>query len=224
VELDKSDMPLDYNVTKLVKYINPPPKSGSLLYFEVSKMQALMGRVYTFVNGEKVPIATSPFTVTLKDGSVIKGLIGYDGEFYIENVPSGKFIVRVIHEGAERFAVIVVPRSDAMWVEIPEVIVAESAELKEAEELLRKSVEPVLPEVEETEVPAVKPDDAAPSGVEDTEEPIDKPKEPVSPKLEEAEEPLQESDSVAPPAGVEGTEEPLLDFKEPLSPEFEEAE
>ncbi len=185
VEIEKSDIPLDYNVTKLVKYINPPPRSGSLLYFEVNKVQALMGRVYTFVDGKKVPVATSPFTVTLKDGSVIEGLVGYNGEFYVENVPSGKFIVKVIHEGAERFAVIDVPRSDSMWVELEEVIVVESSELKEAEELLRKPVKP------------------APSEVEGTEELLMKPDKPVSPEFEEAEEPLKKPDNVEPP-GVDG--------------------
>lgn len=223
VELEKSDIPLNYNVTKLVQYINPPPRSGSLLYFEAGKVQALMGRVYTFVNGEKVPIATSPFTVTLKDGSVIEGLVGYDGEFYVENVPSGKFIVKVIHEGAERFGVIEVPRSDSMWVELSEVIVAESAELKEAEELLRKPVEPALPEVTGTEEPVVKPDNIALPGVEGTEEPVLESIEPVSPELEEAEEPVVKPDNAALPV-VEGTEEPLIKPGEPVSPEFEEAE
>jgi outer membrane usher protein len=149
VDIEIEDIPVNYHVPELYKYINPPPRSGSTLSFEAHKVQALTGRIYTFVDGEKVPAGPSPFIVILYyDGSIIEGLVGRNGEFYVENVPSGRFLVKVIHEGTERLTVIDIPDSDEMWVDLGEVTAVEIIKRKDLDDLLRQLDKHNLPELE----------------------------------------------------------------------------
>jgi outer membrane usher protein len=121
IDIEKDDIPVEYSIPALTKYINPPFKGGSLISFGVSKVQALIGNVYTMVEGEKRPVEFSEMLITV--------LVGRGGEFYAENVPSGKYPAKVFYDGKQCIFDIIVPESEEVWLNLGEVV----CEVKEDE-------------------------------------------------------------------------------------------
>jgi outer membrane usher protein FimD/PapC len=128
IDIEKDDIPVEYSIPALTKYINPPFKGGSLISFGVSKVQALIGNVYTMVEGEKRPVEFSEMLITVEDRT-IEGLVGRGGEFYAENVPSGKYPAKVFYDGKQCIFDIIVPESEEVWLNLGEVV----CEVKEDE-------------------------------------------------------------------------------------------
>ncbi|GMR04572.1 MAG: fimbria/pilus outer membrane usher protein [Thermodesulfobacteriota bacterium] len=123
IDIEKDDIPIEYAISTVKKYINPPLRSGSVVVFDVRKIQALSGKIYVIEDGVKVPVEFSVMTVILKD-KTLEGLVGKDGEFYIENVPSGSYSGQVFYkESVCRFD-LEVPESAEVFVDAGEVICA----------------------------------------------------------------------------------------------------
>ena len=55
------------------------------------------------------------------DDQVIEAVIGKEGEFYLENLPSGRFPARLFLKEKECKFELTIPKSDEMLVEMGEV-------------------------------------------------------------------------------------------------------
>jgi outer membrane usher protein len=121
IDIEKHDIPIDYAIPGLTRYVNPPFRSGSVVTFDVTRIQGLVGKVFVVVEGRKIPVEFSTITIMLKDRT-IEGLVGRDGEFYIENVPAGIHPAKIIYEGKECVFDITIPESEEMWVDLGEVL------------------------------------------------------------------------------------------------------
>ncbi|MFQ5441191.1 MAG: fimbria/pilus outer membrane usher protein [Thermodesulfobacteriota bacterium] len=123
IDIEKQDIPIEYSISTVTRNINPPLRSGSVVVFDVAKVQALSGKIYTTDGGVKVPVEFSVMKVILKDRT-LEGLVGSDGEFYIENVPAGEYGGTVFYNGAECRFDLNVPESSEVLVEAGEVTCA----------------------------------------------------------------------------------------------------
>jgi len=121
IDIEKGDIPIEYSIGAVTKNINPPLRSGSLVEFKLEKIQALSGKIYTIDGGVKVPVEFSVMKVILDD-RIIEGLVGEDGEFYIENVPAGSRTGEVLYKGKTCDFKIEIPESKDVIVEIGAVI------------------------------------------------------------------------------------------------------
>lgn len=86
LEIDPSNLPVDTNIERTASYIRPAYRSGVLVDFDIQHTAAA---IVTLVDekGEPLPPGVDVF---LK-GTLIKGLTGWDGQVYFENVPLGDF-------------------------------------------------------------------------------------------------------------------------------------
>ncbi len=120
IGIESSDIPINYNIESLKQYISAPYRSGSLVEFNVSKIQGFGGFVNIIENGAEVPAEFGNISVNARD-KTIHGFIGRDGEFYIENIPLGKHPATVIYKGKECIFDIIIPDTDEIMVDLGEI-------------------------------------------------------------------------------------------------------
>ena len=121
IEIAKDDVPIEYNIPSPAFYINPLYRSGSVVRFDVTKLQAFYGNIF-IKDGEKLlPVEFSILKIFLKD-KIVEGLIGKDGEFYFENVPPGAYQAKVFFKGEECVFNVTIPESDEVMVDIGELV------------------------------------------------------------------------------------------------------
>jgi outer membrane usher protein len=121
VDIENEDIPVDYNIPTLTRYINPSFRSGALVHFDIKKIQGFIGIIYVLVDGEKLPAEFSVMRVQLED-KFIEGLVGRNGEFYLENIPPGKHSATVLYNGTECVFDIIIPDSKEMMINLGEVV------------------------------------------------------------------------------------------------------
>ncbi|HLC18360.1 MAG TPA: fimbria/pilus outer membrane usher protein [Thermodesulfobacteriota bacterium] len=127
VDIEKQDIPINYSIPSSTMYVNPPLRSGSLVEFDVTRVQGLSGHVYVVLEGEKVPVEFSRMLVILKERAV-EGLVGRHGEFYVENVPEGTHPAKVFLKERACVFVITAPGGDEAWVDLGDMVCELGAE------------------------------------------------------------------------------------------------
>jgi outer membrane usher protein len=120
VSIDDRDIPIDYSLSEVMKFVSPPLRSGSLIPFEIQRIQAITGSLYV-QSGEKVSPAEY-YEVTMKVGEKeISFPTGKGGEFYLENIPPGSYRASLRIPGRPCLFDLVVPDSEEMVVDLGEV-------------------------------------------------------------------------------------------------------
>jgi len=121
VSLEKKDIPLDYSIERLSEYVNPAFRSGAVLKFNVQRIQSFTGYIYIEDAGGRRPVEFSLLKVTA-DGREVEGIVGNDGEFYIENLPAGSFPAKISHEGGECAFELEIPESEEIMVLLGDIV------------------------------------------------------------------------------------------------------
>jgi len=87
-------VPLDYVFTGSRLVVSPAYRSGSFLAFNVKKNRAVSGRLEQELKQQRVPIEFRELKVT-RAGVEIRAFTGKAGEFYIEALDPGDYVLRV---------------------------------------------------------------------------------------------------------------------------------
>ncbi len=90
VSIEDKDIPIDFTVDEIVKYVSPPLRSGSVIRFGVRKFQAVTGQL-SLRAGEAVRPAEYLEVRLALPGKDVVFPTGKKGEFYLENVPPGTY-------------------------------------------------------------------------------------------------------------------------------------
>ncbi|MDA8121226.1 MAG: fimbria/pilus outer membrane usher protein [Deltaproteobacteria bacterium] len=121
VSVGDRDIPIDYSIPEVTKYVSPPLRSGSVIPFEVRKFQAVTGTLHV-QSGDKVAPAEY-YEVKIRVGDrEIAFPTGKGGEFYMENVPPGMHVAVVEIPGNPCSFGLTVPETDEMIVDLGKVI------------------------------------------------------------------------------------------------------
>jgi outer membrane usher protein len=121
ISIESRDIPINYAIGSLTEYVSPPSRGGALVTFDIRKIQGIIGTVNIMENGENVHMESGVLRIEADDG-LYEGLVGRGGEFYIENVPSGKHTARIIYLGRECKFDIIIPDSEDMLIDLGEMI------------------------------------------------------------------------------------------------------
>lgn len=121
ISINDSDIPIDYAISEKEKYVSPPLRSGSLIKFEVTRIQAFSGMLKIRVDGETKPVEY--YEITLHgDGKPLVFPTGKVGEFYFENVKPGVYPASFGYAGKICTFDLAIPESKEMIVELGEVV------------------------------------------------------------------------------------------------------
>ena len=124
VAIDDRDIPIDYAIADKELNISPPLRSGSLIRFDVMRIQAITGRVTVKVAGQTQPAEYVNLIVMAGDKEVSIPT-GRDGEFYFENLKPGRHAARFVF-GKERCTFeLMVPTSQEMLIDLGELNVCQ---------------------------------------------------------------------------------------------------
>jgi outer membrane usher protein len=120
IDIANRDIPINYTMPTLTHYISPPFRGGSLVRFDVTKIQAISGRIFVVEDGKKIALESGNMWVSVGK-KIIRGLIGINGEFYIENVPRGKHSAQVTYKSRKCNFELTIPESEDIWIDIGDV-------------------------------------------------------------------------------------------------------
>jgi outer membrane usher protein FimD/PapC len=121
IDIENRDIPIDYSIPILTQYISPPFRSGALVTFDVKKIQGITGTLYISEEGEESPVESVLMLIQIK-GKTFEGLVGRDGEFYLESIPAGKHKAKIIYRGKECKFDIIIPDSEEMLLDLGKII------------------------------------------------------------------------------------------------------
>jgi len=120
VSIGDRDIPIDYSLSEVAKFVSPPLRSGSVIPFEVRKFQAVTGTLHV-QSGEKVSPGEYLEVMMGVGEREISFPTGKGGEFYLENIPPGSHRASVRIPDRPCSFDLVVPESDEMIVDLGEV-------------------------------------------------------------------------------------------------------
>jgi len=125
VSIDDKDIPIEYSLSEVVRYVSPPLRSGSVIPFEARKFQAVSGTLSIRRDGEEVP--AEYFEVRIHaDGEKIVFPTGKGGEFYLENAAPGRYRGTVLVPERPCAFELTIPRSEEMLIELGGISCEES--------------------------------------------------------------------------------------------------
>jgi outer membrane usher protein FimD/PapC len=125
VSIDDRDIPIEYSLEKVGKYISPPYRSGTFLTFDAVKTRAVTGRMETRPGGRSLPVALGHATFRL-NGKEISFITGRKGEFYLENIPTGRYTGTLRDARRTYSFTLVIPPSDDMTADLGGIIAEDS--------------------------------------------------------------------------------------------------
>ncbi len=146
ISIKVRDLPMDYYVPEVMKYVSPSLMGGFCLDFGVRKIQLLTGRLFMETDDKREPMKYKEVVMVLPEGEVLFDT-GGDGEFYMDNfrqeektmeederrcvftedddlrlLKQGVHTVRLLFKEGECEALIDVPASEEMFVEVGDVV------------------------------------------------------------------------------------------------------
>ncbi len=120
IDIESRDIPINYTIPSLTQYISPSYRSGSSVEFNVSKIQGIVGTVIIMVDGNRIPAEFAAMHIRTED-NIVEGLVGTEGEFYLENIPSGKYMAELVYRDKKCKFSIIIPESEEMLIDLGEI-------------------------------------------------------------------------------------------------------
>ena len=117
VSINEKDIPMDYTIGEVMKYVSPPLRSGSYIRFDIAKFYAITGMLHIKENGIARPAEFFEVTANV-DGKEVIFPTGKGGEFYLENIKPGEYRASFDHKDKKCSFDLVIPRSDDVIVDL----------------------------------------------------------------------------------------------------------
>jgi outer membrane usher protein FimD/PapC len=117
ISINDKDIPIDYSLSEVARFVSPPLRSGSVIFFDATKFQAITGTLRLRFEGVVKPIEHHEVEMEV-DGKKVSFSTGKGGEFYLENIGPGTYEASFGYEGKTCAFEMRIPRSEEMIVEL----------------------------------------------------------------------------------------------------------
>ena len=121
VSISPASVPMEYSVPIVKLKLTPSLRSGSVLNFEITRLQAFTGSIQLEEQGQRRPLEFIEATLMV-GGKPILLRTGRRGEFYLDNVTPGTFASTIVVEGKPCRFELTIPASPETFVELGEVV------------------------------------------------------------------------------------------------------
>lgn len=121
ISINDKDIPIDYQISDVLRYVSPPFRSGSYIEFTATKVQGIVGYLKIKIEEAIRPVEYREVTLMVEG----KGLLfptGKGGEFYLENIKPGRYRGEFKYLEKTYSFDIIIPESDEVIVDLGEVI------------------------------------------------------------------------------------------------------
>lgn len=121
ISISAKDISLDYTIPEVTKYVSPPFRSGVFINFDVSRFQAVTGRLH--IKEDEGIKDVEFYEVRLSAGDKEASFpTGKGGEFYVENLDPGIYTAHFSYKGKECSFTLAVPKSDETFIDVGELL------------------------------------------------------------------------------------------------------
>jgi len=121
ISINDKDIPLEYALSEVMKYVSPLFRSGSYIEFGTTKIQGFTGTLKVKVGQEIKPLEYIEFKLRV-EGKELLSPTGKGGEFYLENIKPGKYRGELQYLDKNYSFDIIIPKSDEIIVDLGEII------------------------------------------------------------------------------------------------------
>lgn len=121
VSIAPESVPIEYSIPATVKKVSPSLRSGAVIDFGVTKIQAFTGKLKFRHDGAMKALEFQALEFTA-EGKPQTLQTGRGGEFYVENLKPGTFAVTVRLEGKPCRFDLTIPKSDDTFVDLGEFV------------------------------------------------------------------------------------------------------
>lgn len=121
VSLAGETLPIEYSLPSISKKVSPSLRSGAVIDFAVTKVQAFTGTLKHSLEGTPKPVEFLEVGLTA-EGKPLTFQTGRGGEFYLENLKPGTYAATVLIEGKPCRFDLVIPRSEETFVQLDELV------------------------------------------------------------------------------------------------------
>ncbi len=123
ISISDKDIPIDYHIEEVTRFVSPNFRSGSLIKFVATRIQAITGKLRVRLSGFKESIAAEYIEIELRQGAKITLLAtGRSGEFYAENLAAGAYLAKFSFKNHPCEFQVSVPQSNEMLVDLKELV------------------------------------------------------------------------------------------------------
>ena len=109
--ISDKDIPLNYTIDATEKVVGPPFRGGAVVSFPVQRIQRILGQI-TLDDGVSTIVPAYGQLALTANGKLFESPIGRQGEFYLENLPTGRHSATVEHKDRICNFVLDVPKLD----------------------------------------------------------------------------------------------------------------
>ncbi len=120
ISINDKDVPMEYAISEVMRYVSPPLRSGSHIEFGAVKVQGFTGTLKVKVGQGTRPLEYIEFKLVV-DGKEILSPTGKGGEFYLENIKAGKYRGAVQYLDKDYAFDIIIPKSEDIIVDLGEI-------------------------------------------------------------------------------------------------------
>jgi len=120
ISIDERDVPVNYSIPVLRQHIAPPYRTGVVLDFSLTKLQATVGTLFIVSAGKKTAAELAAISLVVA-GKTVEAVVGRGGEFYLENIPAGTHMMHVLWKDQKCDVTLKVPKSEELFVNVGEL-------------------------------------------------------------------------------------------------------
>jgi outer membrane usher protein FimD/PapC len=121
ISINDRDIPMEYTLSEVMKYVSPPFRSGSYIEFGATKVQGFTGILKVKVGQETKPLEYLEFRLMV-EGKELLSPTGKGGEIYLENIKPGKYRGELRYLDKDYSFDIIIPKSEEIVVDVGEII------------------------------------------------------------------------------------------------------
>ncbi len=123
ITINDKDIPINYNIAEVEKFISPNYRSGNLVKFSATRIQAITGKLKVRFDGEKYAVPAEYIEINLElNGKVTSLATGRGGEFYAENLAPGNYHTTLNYRNHGCELTLVVPESTELIIDLKELV------------------------------------------------------------------------------------------------------
>lgn len=120
ISIDDTDIPVNYSISGITRHISTAYRGGGVVNFDTARLQGIGGRLFVVEKGEKKEAAYWGLRLSVQ-GADSESIVGKNGEFYLENIPPGRYPARLFLMDKDCEFDILIPESDSVMLDIGEV-------------------------------------------------------------------------------------------------------
>lgn len=121
VSIAPDTVPIEYSIPATRKKISPSLRSGSVIDFDVTKIQAFTGKLQYVQDGVAKPVEFQEISFSA-GGKVFTLQTGRGGEYYVENLKPGSYPATAEVQGKLCQFDLKIPKSDETFVDLGEAV------------------------------------------------------------------------------------------------------